>query len=1091
VPRRDDLHKILIIGSGPIVIGQACEFDYSGTQACKALREEGYSVVLVNSNPATIMTDPDISDRTYVEPITPECLAKIIKIERPDAILPTLGGQTALNVAVELAESGVLEAHGVEMIGANRDVINKAEDRDLFRQAMYNISLDVPRSGLAHNLEEARAVRERIGLPAIIRPAYTLGGTGGGIAYNVDEFEQMAQWGLRQSRISEILVEESVIGWKEFELEVMRDKKDNVVIVCSIENFDPMGVHTGDSITVAPAQTLTDKEYQRMRDAAIAIIREIGVETGGSNIQFATNPADGRMVVIEMNPRVSRSSALASKATGFPIAKFAAKLAVGYTLDEISNDITRETPASFEPTLDYCVVKFPRWAFEKFHGADQTLTIQMKSVGEAMAIGRTFKEALQKAIRSLEIDRFGLGWDRKDKLLRGQKIDPEELRHSLITPTPERVFAIRYAIRQGIDIQEIHQLTNIDPWFLSNIEQIVDMEDTLGRYASPADVPDDVFLEAKRYGFSDVQLSKLWKTTEDAVRAERARRGLKPTYKCVDTCAAEFEAYTPYFYSTYETEDEAPKSDRRKVIILGGGPNRIGQGIEFDYCCVHAAMALREAGFETIMINSNPETVSTDYDVSDQLYFEPLTQEDVLAVCERQKPFGVIVQLGGQTPLNLCTRLERAGVPILGTSPDSIERAEDRERFQALLDRLGLLQPVNGIATNIEQAVAVAKTIGYPVLVRPSFVLGGRAMEVVYDAESLVTYMALAVEASPDKPVLIDKFLEDATEIDVDAISDGRRVVIGGIMEHIEEAGIHSGDSSCILPPHSLTPELVEQIRRATRALARELDVKGLMNVQYAVRNNILYVLEVNPRASRTVPFVSKATGVPLAKLAAKVMVGHTLEQLGFTEEVLPRHTAVKAVVLPYTKFPECDIRLGPEMRSTGEVMGIDEDFGLALAKAQISTSQAPPTSGKVIISVKDRDKPGIGRLAKKLRELGFTLAATAGTYGAIRANGVELERIKKLSEGRPNILDSIKNREIALVINTPAPGVEGARSDGSLIRTCAVVHGIPCITTLQAAWAVVEGITALKQTDYKVKALQDYHKTLAQAVGAAQAKTA
>lgn len=1077
MPRRDDLQKILIIGSGPIIIGQACEFDYSGTQACKALRDEGYTVVLVNSNPATIMTDPEISDRTYIEPITPECVEKIIRIERPDAVLPTLGGQTALNVAVELAESGVLDEYGVEMIGATRDVIHKAEDRDLFRQAMRNVGLDVPPSGLAHTMEEARAAREELGLPVIIRPAYTLGGSGGGVAYNVDEFEQIAQRGLRESRISEILIEESIIGWKEFELEVMRDKKDNVVIICSIENFDPMGIHTGDSITVAPAQTLTDKEYQLMRDAAIDIIREIGVETGGSNIQFAVNPEDGRMVVIEMNPRVSRSSALASKATGFPIAKFAAKLAVGYTLDEIPNDITRETPASFEPTLDYCVVKFPRWAMEKFRGADDTLTVQMKSVGEAMAIGRTFKEALQKAIRSLEISRFGLGWDTKDRLLRGETLDADTLRHALMTPTPKRIFAIRYALRMGMGVQEIHQLTKIDPWFLDNIEQIVEMEDELARHASPADVPTELFREAKRWGFSDFQLAMMWDSTEDDVRADRLGRGIRSTFKCVDTCSAEFESYTPYFYSTYETEDEAPHSDRKKVIILGSGPNRIGQGIEFDYCCVHASMALKEIGFETIMINSNPETVSTDYDVSDQLYFEPLTQEDVLAICERQKPEGVIVQLGGQTPLNLCAALEKAGVPILGTSPASIERAEDREKFQGLLDRLGLLQPQNGIATNPDQALGVAKNIGYPVLVRPSFVLGGRAMEIVYDPDSLVKYMRLAVEASPEKPILIDKFLEDATEIDVDAISDGERVVIGGIMEHIEEAGIHSGDSTCVLPPRSLKPELIEHIRRATRALARELNVVGLMNVQYAVRDNILYVLEVNPRASRTIPFVSKAIGVPLAKLAAKVMAGMTLEELGFTEEIVPRHTAVKAVVIPYTKFPECDILLGPEMRSTGEVMGIDDDIGLAFAKAQISTSQAPPLEGKVFISVKDRDKPGIGRLAERLGHLGFTLAATAGTYGAIRASGIELDRINKVSEGRPNILDSMKNREIALVINTPSG--EAPRSDGALIRSCAITHGIPCITTVQAAWAVVEGITALKQSDYTVRALQEYHQVL------------
>jgi len=960
------------------------------------------------------------------------------------------------------------------MIGATRDAIDKAEDRDHFRQAMRNIGLEVPKSGLAHSMEEARRVRDEIGLPCIIRPAYTLGGSGGGVAYNVDEFEQIAQNGLRQSRISEILIEESVLGWKEFELEVMRDRKDNVVVICSIENFDPMGVHTGDSITVAPAQTLTDKEYQRMRDAGIAIIREIGVETGGSNIQFATDPDTGRLVVIEMNPRVSRSSALASKATGFPIAKFAAKLAVGYSLDELQNDITRETPASFEPTIDYVVVKVPRFGFEKFPGSNETLTIQMKSMGEAMAIGRTFKESLQKALRSLETGRFGLGWDKKDRLLSGEEIDLGKLRQKLVTPNPEQIFAIRYAMRLGMDVGEIFQLTKIDPWFLHNIQEIVEFEDELARYSSPVEVPTELLAEAKRYGFSDHQLARMWKSHEDAVRAERLKRGIRAVYKCVDSCAAEFEAYTPYFYSTFEVEDESPRSDRRKIMILGGGPNRIGQGIEFDYCCVHASLALREIGYETIMVNSNPETVSTDYDVSDQLYFEPLTQEDVLAICDRQKPDGVIVQLGGQTPLNLCAALEKAGVPIIGTSPASIDLAEDREKFQVLLNKLGLLQPPNGIATDAEQSLAIAREIGYPVLVRPSFVLGGRAMEIVYDDASLAKYMALAVEASPERPVLIDKFLEDAIEVDVDAISDGKRVVIGGIMEHIEEAGIHSGDSSCVLPPHSLSDELLEQIRGATHALARELNVMGLMNVQYAIRDNTLYVLEVNPRASRTVPFVSKTTGVQLAKLAAKVMVGMTLEELGLTEEVRPRHAAVKSVVIPFLKFQECDIRLGPEMRSTGEVMGIDDDLGLALAKAQISASQPPPLSGTVFISVQDRDKMGVGKLARRLKELGFKLAATAGTYGAIRASGVELERVHKLSEGRPNIIDLMVNGEISLVINTP--GGKEPRSDGAAIRSSAIAHKIPCITTLQAAWAAIEGITALKRNNYSVKAIQDYH---------------
>ena len=1074
MPKRTDLQKILIIGSGPIIISQACEFDYSGTQACKALKEEGFEVVLINSNPATIMTDPQMADRTYIEPVTPEIVAKIIERERPQALLPTLGGQTGLNTAIQVAEMGVLDRFGVEMIGANQEAIRKAEDRKLFKKAMHRIGLEVPRSGFAHNLEEAREIVKAIGLPAVIRPSFTLGGTGGGIAFNLREYEELAEQGIELSMIHEVMIEESVSGWKEYELEVMRDLKDNVVIICSIENFDPMGVHTGDSITVAPAQTLTDKEYQRLRDASIAIIREIGVETGGSNIQFAVNPANGRMVVIEMNPRVSRSSALASKATGFPIAKVAAKLAVGYTLDEIPNDITRETMASFEPTLDYCVVKIPRFAFEKFPGADPFLTTSMKSVGEAMAIGRTFKEALQKAIRSLEIGRFGLGGDGRGEF------PPEAVREKLALPTAERLFYLRAALKMGLSVQEISEATKIDSWFLENLKQILDLEAEIQRHKSgDGENPLDPALlrRAKEYGFSDLQLAHLLGTEEMTVRGWRKSNGVLPTYKLVDTCAAEFEAYTPYYYSTYEEEDEVRPSSRKKVMILGGGPNRIGQGIEFDYCCVHASLALREEGFETIMVNSNPETVSTDYDTSDRLYFEPLTREDVLNIVEKEKPEGVIVQFGGQTPLNLALPLEKAGVQILGTSPDSIDLAEDRKRFQALIQKLGLVQPHNGTATSYEEARAVAGEIGYPVVVRPSYVLGGRAMEIVYDETALQRYIRDAVQASPERPILIDKFLEEAIEVDVDAISDGERVVIGGIMEHIEEAGIHSGDSACVLPPYTLTDELLEVIKQNTYALARELKVKGLMNIQFAIRNDVVYVLEVNPRASRTVPFVSKATGVPLAKLAAKVMVGRTLAELGFTREVEVPYVAVKESVFPFNRFPGVDTVLGPEMKSTGEVMGLDSTYGIAFAKAQLAAGQKLPQKGKVFISVKNRDKRSIIFIAKKLWELGFRIVATRGTAKALMQNGIPVDLIFKVLEGRPNVVDLIKNREIALIINTPSG--RKPKQDQISIRSEAVAHNIPVITTISGAAASVNGIDALMKEELQVQSLQEYHRKI------------
>jgi carbamoyl-phosphate synthase large subunit len=1067
VPRRNDLRKILLIGSGPIVIGQACEFDYSGTQACKALREEGFEVVLVNSNPATIMTDPEMADRTYVEPLTPEFVAKVIARERPDAMLPTVGGQTGLNLAVALAEDGTLDRHGVELIGAKLPAIKTAEDRNLFGAAMERIGLAMPKGFYAKSSDDALAGmrQRRMQFPLIIRPSFTLGGTGGSIAYHPEELEAAIKWGLQQSPVQQVLVEESVIGWKEFELEVMRDLKDNVVIICSIENFDPMGVHTGDSITVAPAQTLTDKEYQLMRDASLAIIREIGVETGGSNIQFGINPVDGRMVVIEMNPRVSRSSALASKATGFPIAKIAAKLAVGYTLDELRNDITRETPASFEPAIDYCVVKFPRWAFEKFPEADQTLTTQMKSVGEVMAIGRTFKEALQKAVRSLEQDRWGLGLDRP-------VADLDELRQKIRIPNADRCFAIGEAYRRGITTRELHELSAIDPWFLENIRQIVEYESVIASagLADPA-----VLRRAKQMGFSDVRLAQLTGATEGQVRHARVEAGIRPVYKMVDTCAAEFEAHTPYLYSTYEEEDEAPPTPREKVIILGSGPNRIGQGIEFDYACVHAAFALKDARVEAIMVNCNPETVSTDYDTSDRLYFEPLTFEDVMNIVERERPRGVIVQFGGQTPLKLVVPLERAGVPILGTPPDAIDRAEDRRRFADLLDRLGLSQAPGSTARSVEEATRIAETIGYPVLVRPSYVLGGRAMQIVYDEPDLRTYMTEAVRVSPEHPILVDKFLEDALEIDVDAIADGERVVVGGVMEHVEKAGVHSGDSACALPPYSLGDDQIERIQTQARALAAELGVIGLLNIQFAIKNEQVFVLEVNPRASRTVPFVSKAIGVPLAKLATRVMLGSTLSSLGFGEEREVSHIAVKEAVFPFIKFPGVDTILGPEMKSTGEVMGIDYDFRKAYVKSQLSAGSPLPTSGKVFLSVKNRDKRAVLQIAKRLAEMGFSLVATVGTAKLLQRQGMTVEMVHKVNENyRPNIVDLMKRDEIALVFNTPEDG--RARRDSYLIRRTAVTQNIPYYTTVDGAQAAIGGIEALLKGEISVKPLQEYY---------------
>jgi carbamoyl-phosphate synthase large subunit len=1064
MPRNNDLKKILLIGSGPIVIGQGCEFDYSGVQACKALREEGYQVVLVNSNPATIMTDPEFADRTYIEPITAEVIEAIIAREKPDALLPTMGGQTALNAAMELYRNGALARHKVKLIGANAKAIAKGEDRQLFKEAMLRIGLAVPRSGVARSLADAGHIAKEIGtFPLIIRPAFTLGGSGGGIAYNPDELNEIAGRGLAMSPVNEVLIEESLVGWKEFEMEVMRDRMDNCVVVCSIENFDPMGVHTGDSITVAPVQTLTDKEYQMMRDAAFAVIREIGVETGGSNIQFAVHPDNGRMVVIEMNPRVSRSSALASKATGFPIAKIAAKLAVGYTLDEIKNDITRETPACFEPTIDYCVVKVPRFTFEKFPQADPTLTTQMKSVGEAMAIGRTFKEALQKALRSLEIKRFGLCGDGADK-----DVELETLRLKLAVPSAERVFYLAQAFQNGASIDEVFELTKIDKWFLRNVAEIV---------AESQCLKTKTLLQSKKLGFSDRQLAWANGSTEEKVRAKRIGEKVTPTYRLVDTCAAEFEAYTPYYYSTYGDENERRESGKRKAMILGGGPNRIGQGIEFDYCCVHAAFALRELGFETIMVNSNPETVSTDYDTSDKLYFEPLTLEDVLNIYEQEKPEGVVVQFGGQTPLNLADGLKAAGVPIFGTQPESIETAEDRKLFAAMLDKLGLRQTPSGSAVSTDEAVKIAGKIGYPVLIRPSFVLGGRAMELVYNEPDLRRYMASAIEITPDRPVLVDRFLEDAIEVDVDCISDGETTVIGAIMEHIEEAGIHSGDSACVIPTFSLSRKVLDEISSATKAMARELNVRGLMNVQFAVKGEDVYVLEVNPRASRTVPFVSKAIGVPLAKLAAKIMAGKKLPELGFTKEIVPKHFSVKEAVFPFLRYQGMDISLGPEMKSTGEVMGMDVDLGLAYAKSQMAAPPPLPKKGNVFISVKDTDKDAIIPVAREFVRLGFGIISTSGTAEALGKAKIKVKKVFKLHEGRPNVLDRVKNGDISFIINTPSGKIP--REHEVTIRNAALAQKIPIMTTVRAAQASANGIRSLQKSKVRVRSLQEYHATI------------
>ncbi|HZI18020.1 MAG TPA: carbamoyl-phosphate synthase large subunit [Pyrinomonadaceae bacterium] len=1077
MPRRTDIRKILILGSGPIVIGQACEFDYSGTQACKALRAEGFEVVLVNSNPATIMTDPETATRTYVEPLTAEIVAAVIERERPDALLPTVGGQTALNLAMELSDAGVLERFGVEMIGARREAIRVAEDRELFKRAMDEEGLPVPRGGFAHTWAEAEAVVEETGYPAIIRPSFTLGGTGGGTAYNPEEFEEIVRAGLAASPVNQVLIEESILGWKEFELEVMRDLNDNVVIICSIENFDPMGVHTGDSITVAPAQTLTDVEYQRLRDISIRVIRRVGVETGGSNIQFAVNPEDGEVRVIEMNPRVSRSSALASKATGFPIAKIAARLAVGYTLDEISNDITKKTPASFEPTIDYVVAKIPKWNFEKFREAEDVLGTQMKSVGEVMAIGRTFKEALFKGLRSLESVRP----------LRLQDVPDDELQRKLARPNSQRFSYITYALQAGWPLAEVYRLSRVDPWFLEQLRDVMEIQRGVEGLALE-EIGAEELREFKEVGLSDRRLAYLTGRTEDEVRARRKQLGVVPVYKRVDTCGAEFESHTPYLYSTYEEEDESAPTTRRKIMILGSGPNRIGQGIEFDYCCCHASFALREAGFETIMVNCNPETVSTDYDTSDRLYFEPLTFEDVMNIVDVEKPEGIIVQFGGQTPLNLATRLHAAGAPIIGTSPDSIDLAEDRRRFGALLRELGIPQPENGTATSFEEASEVASRVGYPVMVRPSFVLGGRAMAIVYDERMLDEYMRTAVDASPAKPVLIDKFLERAAEFDVDAVADESTCVVAGIQEHIEEAGIHSGDSSCVLPPERIAEEHLETMRHYARALARALKVRGLINIQFAIKDDRVYVLEVNPRASRTVPFVSKATGVPLARVAALVMAGRPLSSFNLPEELTVSRFFIKSPVFPFKKFPGVDPVLSPEMHSTGEVMGIGETFGEAYLKAMAGAGVELPDGGTAFISVNDSDKGQAVVLARRLARLGFRLTATVGTAARLREVGLDAEAVFKVNEGRPNIADMIRQGEIALVINTPLG--RASRYDEQAIRRAALQHNVPCVTTMTGARAVVEAIAARSRSALSVYALQDLHTPARDAEAEAQQGT-
>ena len=1084
MPRRDDLHTILLIGSGPIVIGQACEFDYSGTQACKALREDGYRVVLVNSNPATIMTDPGTADRTYIEPLTWQTLEKVIEVEKPDAVLPTLGGQTALNLAMELVKHGVLEKHGVEMIGAKAEAIRRGEDREIFKATMQKIGLETCRGRIVRSLAEAREVLTEIGLPAVIRPSFTLGGSGSGVAYNREEFDAKVQRGLDLSPVGEVLVEESILGWKEYEMEVMRDVDDNAVVICSIENFDPCGVHTGDSITVAPAMTLTDKQYQRMRDASFAVIRAIGVETGGSNIQFAVDPETGRMIVIEMNPRVSRSSALASKATGFPIAKIAAKLAVGWRLHELANDITRKTKACFEPSIDYVVVKVPRFAFEKFPEADSRLTTQMKSVGETMAIGRTFKEAFQKALRGLEVGSFGFGCDGKD--LWGTPAEPaiDDIRAKIATPDPDRVWYLRYAIKAGLSVDEIHEITAIDRWFLDQLQQLVEIESLLRTVGSLAALDDGTVRMAKQAGFSDRQLATLLGSSEFEIRAERKRRGIVATYKAVDTCAAEFEALTPYFYSTWEDEDETrPKEPgRKRVMILGGGPNRIGQGIEFDYCCCHASFALRELGIESVMVNSNPETVSTDYDTSDMLFFEPLTCEDVLNIADRIQPDGVIVQLGGQTPLNLARALHAAGLPIIGTTVDTIEMAEDREKFRDLLDRLGLKQPDSGIARTLEQARREVARIGYPSLVRPSFVLGGRAMEICYDQSQFERYVAEAFAVAQGQPVLIDRFLEDAIEVDVDCIADGKDVIVAGVMEHIEEAGVHSGDSACCIPPHSLAPQMITEIKAAATGLARSLGVIGLMNVQFAVKKEAgedgtsgqaLYVIEVNPRASRTVPFVAKATGLPVAKVAVKVMAGTSLAEQGITADPVPAHVSVKESVFPFVKFAGVDIALGPEMRSTGEVMGVSDTFAIAFAKSQVAAGILLPERGRIFLSVASvQAKESMKALARRLVALGFELIATSGTARELAAAGITVEVVKKLQEGHPNLIDHLIDGRVQLIFNTPRG--KGARTDEGRIRAASVLYGVPCITTLPAAEACVRAMEGMRREPLTVQPIQD-----------------